>query len=114
MQVLGPQKTPSKTCQTFPTVDDVAGKLRSRRRPILLRERYLNERRFDVATLDTRAWAVLLALFDECPVLHAGVGTARNPRTLSVSVTDFEFFSEKGQIASVHEFLRSLPETLRR
>jgi len=29
LHVFGPQKTPSKTCLTFPTVDDVAGELQS-------------------------------------------------------------------------------------
>jgi len=38
---------------------------------------------------------MLLALIDECPVIHAGVG--------------FEFISENRQIASVREFMRSLP-----
>lgn len=67
-----------------------------------------------IAILDMPAWAVLLALIDECPALHAGVGASRDPRTLSVSVSDFEFISENSQIASVREFMRSLPETLRR
>jgi hypothetical protein len=67
-----------------------------------------------IATLDTLAWAVLLALIDECPTLHAGVGASQDSRTLSVSVTDFEFISENTQIASVREFMQSLPETLRR
>jgi Family of unknown function (DUF6178) len=64
-----------------------------------------------IATLDLLAWAVLLALIDECPVLHAGVGASRDSRTLSVSATDFEFISENNQIASAREFMRSLPET---
>ncbi len=67
-----------------------------------------------IATLDVLAWAVLLALIDECPVLHAGVGASRDSRILSVSAADFEFISENSQIASVREFMRSLPETLRR
>ena len=66
-----------------------------------------------IATLDMPAWAVLLALIDECPVLHAGVGALRDSRTLSVSASDFEFISENSQIASVREFMQSLPETLR-
>ncbi|HKQ72421.1 MAG TPA: DUF6178 family protein [Blastocatellia bacterium] len=66
-----------------------------------------------IAILDMPAWAVLLALIDECPALHAGVGASRDPRTLSVSASDFEFISENSQIASVREFMRSLPETLR-
>jgi hypothetical protein len=67
-----------------------------------------------IATLDLLAWAVLLALIDECPALHAGVGASLDSRTLSVSATDFEFISENNQIASVREFMRSLPETLSR
>ncbi len=67
-----------------------------------------------IATLDLMAWAVLLALIDECPALHAGVGASQDSRTLSVSATDFEFISENSQIASVREFMRSLPETLSR
>jgi len=67
-----------------------------------------------IATLDLLAWAVLLALIDECPALHAGVGASQDSRTLSVSATDFEFISENSQIASVREFMRSLPETLSR
>jgi hypothetical protein len=67
-----------------------------------------------IATLDTLAWAVLLALIDECPVLHAGLGASKDSRTLSVSATDFEFISENRQIASIREFMQLLPETLRR
>jgi len=67
-----------------------------------------------IATLDLLAWAVLLALIDECPALHAGVGASQDARTLSVSATDFEFISENNQIASVREFMRSLLETLGR
>jgi hypothetical protein len=67
-----------------------------------------------IAILDMPAWVTLLALIDECPALHACAGVSRAPRTLSVSVSDFEFISENSQIASVREFMRSLPETLRR
>src|SRR5262245_56373573 len=67
-----------------------------------------------IAILDMPAWATLLALIDECPALHAYVSASRAPRTLSVNASDFEFISENNQIASVREFMRSLPETLRR
>jgi len=66
-----------------------------------------------IMILDMSAWAVLLALIDECPVLHAGLGELRDSRTLSVSTSDFEFISENSQIASVREFMQSLPEILR-
>jgi Family of unknown function (DUF6178) len=67
-----------------------------------------------IAILDMPAWAVLLSLIDECPALHAAAGASRDPRMLSVSASDFEFISENSHIASVREFMRSLPETLRR
>jgi hypothetical protein len=67
-----------------------------------------------IMILDTPAWAVLLALLDQCPALHPLVGGSRDARTPSVKASDFEFISENSQIASVREFLRRLPETLRR
>ena len=57
--------------------------------------------------------AVLLALLDECPVLHAALGALSYSLTLPVSASDFEFISENSQIASVREFMQSLPEILR-
>jgi hypothetical protein len=65
-----------------------------------------------IAILDTPAWAALLALIDECPVLHAVLNSSRGPRVRSVSATAFEFISENSQIASIREFVESLPETL--
>ena len=68
----------------------------------------------DVLTiLDMPAWATLLGLIDECPVIHAAMGASRS-RTRAVSPTAFEFISENGQIASIREFMQSLAETLRR
>lgn len=66
-----------------------------------------------IATLDMPAWGALRALTDEFPVLHACVGALKDSRTLSVGASDFEFISENSQIASVREFMLSLPETLR-
>jgi hypothetical protein len=66
-----------------------------------------------IAILDMPSLAVLLALIDECPVLHTGVSASRDSRPLSVSPSDFEFISENSQIAAVREFMRSLPERLR-
>lgn len=65
-----------------------------------------------IATLDLLAWTVLLALIDECPALHAGVGASQKSGALSVNAADFEFISENSQIASIREFMRSLPEIL--
>jgi len=66
-----------------------------------------------IAIIDMPAWMALLGLIDECPVLHAALGASRNPRTHSVSASAFEFISENSQIASIREFMESLPETLR-
>jgi hypothetical protein len=67
-----------------------------------------------IMTLDTPAWAALSALIDECPVLHACFGASGDSRPRSAGASDFEFISENGQVAAVREFMRSLPEALRR
>jgi len=64
--------------------------------------------------LDMPAWATLLGLIDECPVMHAGIAASRGSQTRAVSASAFEFISENSQIASIREFMQLLPETLRR
>jgi len=66
-----------------------------------------------IMILDMPAWATLLGLIAECPVIHAGIGASRGSPTRAVSASAFEFISENSQIASVREFMQSLPETLR-
>jgi hypothetical protein len=66
-----------------------------------------------IMILDMPAWATLLGLIDECPVIHAGIGASRGSPTRAVSASAFEFISENSQIGSVREFMQSLPETLR-
>jgi Family of unknown function (DUF6178) len=66
-----------------------------------------------MAILDLPAWAALLGLIDQCPVMHAAVHAAHDTRTLAVSASAFEFISENSQIATIREFMQSLPETLR-
>jgi hypothetical protein len=51
-------------------------------------------------------------LIDECPVLHARVGESKDLPTRSVSINEFDFISENSQIATVREFMQSLPEIL--
>ena len=68
---------------------------------------------FLIVLLDMPAWATLLGLIDECPVIPAAIGASRGSRTRAVSASAFEFISESGQIASVHEFMASLANTLR-
>jgi hypothetical protein len=65
-----------------------------------------------IAILDTPAWAALLGLIDECPVLHAALNASRNPKARSISASAFEFISENSQIAFIRAFVQSLPETL--
>jgi hypothetical protein len=65
-----------------------------------------------IAIIDTPAWAALLGLIDEFPVLHAALTASISPRTRSVSASAFEFISQQSQIASIREFIESLPETL--
>ena len=66
-----------------------------------------------ITTLDMPAWAALLGLTGECPVIHAGMAAALDPRTRAVSASSFEFISEHRQITSVRAFMRTLPDTLR-
>ena len=65
-----------------------------------------------IMLLDMPAWATLLGLIDECPVIPAAIGASRDSRIRAVSASAFEFISESGQIASVHEFMESLAKTL--
>lgn len=66
-----------------------------------------------IMILDIPAWAALLALLDAFPVLHAVIGTSKDSQTRSVRASDVEFISDNSQIASVREFMQSLPEILR-
>jgi hypothetical protein len=66
-----------------------------------------------IASLDMPAWAALLGLIDECPVIHAGIAASRDSRTRAVGASAFEFISENRQVASVREFMQVLPEILR-
>jgi hypothetical protein len=62
--------------------------------------------------LDMPAWAALLGLIAECPVMLANV-SASGSRPCSVDTTVFEFISENRHILAVQEFMRSLPDALR-
>jgi Family of unknown function (DUF6178) len=67
-----------------------------------------------ISSLDMPAWATLLGLIDECPVIHAGLATALpGSRTRAVSGSAFEFISENGQISAIRQFMQLLPDTLR-
>jgi hypothetical protein len=65
-----------------------------------------------IAILDMPAWVALLGLIDECPVMHAAIDASRRPGTRTISPSAFTFISANSQVASVREFLQSLPEVL--
>jgi hypothetical protein len=67
-----------------------------------------------IAILDMPAWATLLALLDEFPVIHAGLDASLGARVNAVGASDFEFISENSQLVSIREFMQSLPEILTR
>jgi hypothetical protein len=67
-----------------------------------------------VATLDLPAWAALLGLVAECPVVHAALtASVRGTRLLSIDPTAFEFISDNRQIGEVRTFVEALPGMLR-
>ncbi len=65
-----------------------------------------------IMILDTPAWATLVGLIAECPVLLQGIGAAAGGRTLSVSPTAFEFIGTKDQLSATRHFLSTLPFAL--
>ena len=65
-----------------------------------------------IAILDGPAWASLLGLLDECPVLPAALRATLDRQTGAVSATAFEFISTTAQIRDVREFVEKLPDLL--
>jgi hypothetical protein len=65
-----------------------------------------------IATLDVPAWACLLRLLDECPVMPAALMAVLEARTGAVSATDFEFISTRRQLDDVREFVARLAAIL--
>jgi hypothetical protein len=65
-----------------------------------------------IMMLDMPAWAALVALLDECPVIHAAMN-ANASRLRTIDASSFEFIAENEQIAAVHAFMQSLPGVLR-
>ena len=64
-----------------------------------------------ILMLDAPSWAALLALIDECPVIHAALDAPRQRRR-TINPADFAFISQNSQIAAVREFMASLPSAL--
>jgi hypothetical protein len=66
-----------------------------------------------ISILDSPAWAALLGLIDELPVLHAAVAASLTGETRPISASAFEFISENKHIAQIRDFLERLPDRLR-
>ncbi len=62
--------------------------------------------------LDMPAWASLLGLLDECPVLPQALTAILDRRTSTVSATAFTFISTPAQIGAVRAFMHALIEIL--
>ena len=66
-----------------------------------------------IAMLDMPAWASLMGLLDECPILPAAVTAILENQATAVSATAFEFISTRRQIAVIHQFAGQLGKVLR-
>jgi hypothetical protein len=66
-----------------------------------------------LAMLDLTAWAAILGLIDELPVMPAAILATTAAGMRSFDASAFTFISENSQIASIREFMRTLPDLLR-
>ena len=64
-----------------------------------------------ILMLDAPCWAALIALTDQCPVLHAAIRASRG-RSHSIDPSSYEFISQHSQIIIVREFMESLATRL--
>ena len=58
-----------------------------------------------IGMLDMPAWASVMGLLDECPVMPAALTATLDRRAGAVSATEFEFISTRSQIDRVREFM---------
>ena len=64
----------------------------------------------DVMTsVDLPAWAALVGLIAECPVIHAGLVASIDRRIRSVDPGAFEFIATSHQLELIRKFMASLP-----
>ncbi|HEY7173193.1 MAG TPA: DUF6178 family protein [Vicinamibacterales bacterium] len=66
-----------------------------------------------IIMLDKPAWAALVGLLSECPVLHAAVEAIRTSSTRPIDPTAFEFIAENRQIEGIRQFMALLPGIFR-
>jgi hypothetical protein len=62
--------------------------------------------------IDLPAWAALVALIAECPVIHRGLTGSIDPRVHSVDPDAFEFISGSDQLGLIRSFMNALPAIL--
>ena len=67
-----------------------------------------------IAMLDMPAWASVMGLLDECPVIPAALTATLECQTSAVSATEFEFISTCSQLGKVREFMSRFPDVVRR
>jgi Family of unknown function (DUF6178) len=67
-----------------------------------------------IALVDPLAWATLVGLVEQCPVVPRTLEQAKAPRRVLRTLSDFAFISENRQIAWARRFLESLPDRLAR
>jgi len=65
-----------------------------------------------LSTLDIPAWAALLRLIDECPVVHGVIDATGEARRRGIDPQAFAFVATRAQIAAVGGFLDALPDAL--
>jgi hypothetical protein len=58
-----------------------------------------------IGMLDMTAWASVMGLLDECPVIPTALTATLDGRTGAVSATEFEFISTRSQLGKVREFM---------
>ena len=63
-----------------------------------------------ILSLDTVAWAGMLSLINEFPLLHAAVASAGSIR--QIKADDFRFIASAGDLERVRTFVESLPSRL--
>jgi hypothetical protein len=67
----------------------------------------------DVITMfDQPAWAALVALIAECPVIHHALTASLERQTRTIDAHGFAFIAGNDDIAMVHDFMGALPEIL--
>ena len=65
-----------------------------------------------IAILDQPAWAALVALIAECPVIHAALTASLEHHTRAIDAHAFAFVAGNADIAMVRDFMSSLPDLL--